>query len=158
MSSLILLFVQSLSPVWLFATPWTAACQASLSITNSQSLLTLMSIELVMPSNNLILCCPLLLLPSILEDNKILISYSEFKLFHYIKLCIVTVLYVFKSWENMLLLLLSHFRRVRLCATPQTAAHQAPLSLGFSRQEHWSGLPFPWEDMREKQKGPKSNA
>ena len=43
----------------------------------------------------------------------------------------------------MLLLLLSHFSRVRLCATPETAAHQAPLSLGFSRQEHWSGLPFP---------------
>ena len=43
----------------------------------------------------------------------------------------------------MLLLLLSHFSRVRLCATPWTAAHQAPLSLGFSRQEHWSGLPFP---------------
>ena len=38
---------------------------------------------------------------------------------------------------------LSHFSRVRLCAAPQTAAHQAPLSLGFSRQEHWSGLPFP---------------
>ena len=43
----------------------------------------------------------------------------------------------------MLLLLLSRFSRVRLCATPQTAAHQAPPSLGFSRQEHWSGLPFP---------------
>ena len=43
----------------------------------------------------------------------------------------------------LLLLLLSHFSRVRLCGTPQTAAHQAPLSLGFSRQEHWSGLPFP---------------
>ena len=43
----------------------------------------------------------------------------------------------------MLLLLLSHFSRVRLCATPQMAAHQAPLSLGFSRQEHWSGLPLP---------------
>ena len=40
-------------------------------------------------------------------------------------------------------MLLSHFSRVRLCATPQTAAHQAPPSLGFSRQEHWSGLPFP---------------
>ena len=40
-------------------------------------------------------------------------------------------------------LLLSHFSHVRLCATPQTAAHQAPPSLGFSRQEHWSGLPFP---------------
>ena len=57
--------VQSLSCVRLFATPWTAACQASLSIANSQSLLKLMSIELVMPSNHLILCCPLLLLPSI---------------------------------------------------------------------------------------------
>ena len=43
----------------------------------------------------------------------------------------------------MLLLLLSCFSRVRLCATPETAAHQAPPSLGFSRQEHWSGLPFP---------------
>ena len=42
-----------------------------------------------------------------------------------------------------LLLLLSHFNHVRLCATPETAAHQAPPSLGFSRQEHWSGLPFP---------------
>ena len=43
----------------------------------------------------------------------------------------------------LLLLLLSHFSRVRLCAIPQIAAHQAPPSLGFSRQEHWSGLPFP---------------
>ena len=43
----------------------------------------------------------------------------------------------------MLLLLLSHFSRVQLCATPETAAHQAPPSLGFSRQEHWSELPFP---------------
>ena len=43
----------------------------------------------------------------------------------------------------LLLLLLSCFSCVRLCATPQTAAHQAPLSLGFSRQERWSGLPFP---------------
>ena len=55
---------QSLSRVWLFVTPWTAAHQASLSITISQSLLNLMSIESVMPSNHLILCHPLLLLPS----------------------------------------------------------------------------------------------
>ena len=47
-----------------------------------------------------------------------------------------------------MLLLLSRLSRVRLCATPQTAAHQAPPSLGFSRQEHWSGLPFP-SPMRE---------
>ena len=52
--------VQSLSCVWLFVIPWTAACQASLSITNSQSLLKLVSIESVMPSNHLMLCCPLL--------------------------------------------------------------------------------------------------
>ena len=57
--------VQSLSHVGLFATPWTAACQASLSIANSRSLLKLMSIDSVMPSNHLIPCHPLLLLPSI---------------------------------------------------------------------------------------------
>ena len=57
--------VQLLSHVQLFVTPWTAACQASLSITNFRSLLKLMSIELVMLSNHLILCHPLLLLPSI---------------------------------------------------------------------------------------------
>ena len=45
----------------------------------------------------------------------------------------------------LLLLLLSRFSRVRLCATPEMVAHQAPLSLGFSGQEHWSGLPFPWD-------------
>ena len=55
--------VQSLSRVWLFATPWIAACRASLSITNCQSLLKLMPIESVMPSSHLILCHPLLLLP-----------------------------------------------------------------------------------------------
>ena len=54
-----------LSHVQLFAIPWTATCQASLSITNTQSLLKLMSIESVMPSNHLVLCRPLLLLPSI---------------------------------------------------------------------------------------------
>ena len=57
--------VQSLSRVWLFATPWIAARQASLSITNSQSSPKLISIELVMPSSHLILCRPLLLLPPI---------------------------------------------------------------------------------------------
>ena len=50
----------------------------------------------------------------------------------------------------LLLLLLSHFRRVQLCTTPQTAAHQASPSLGFSRQEHWSGLPFPLQCMKVK--------
>ena len=51
----------------------------------------------------------------------------------------------------VLMLLLSRFSRVRLCATPETAAHQAPPSLGFSRQEHWSGLPFP-SPMHESEK------
>ena len=52
---------------------------------------------------------------------------------------------------NRYCVLLSHFSRVRLCATPETAAHQAPSSLGFSRQEHWSGLPFP-SPMHESEK------
>ena len=51
--------------------------------------------------------------------------------------------WLFAIGSMLLLLLLSHFSRVRLCATPWTAAHQAPPSLGFSRQENWSGLPFP---------------
>ena len=68
--------VQSLSCVQLFATPWTATRQASLSITNSRSLLTLMSIESVMPSNHLILCRPLLFLPSIFPSIRIFSSES----------------------------------------------------------------------------------
>ena len=68
--------VQLLSHVRLFVTPWTATCQASPSITNSQSSLKLMSIELVMPSNHLILCCPLLLLPSIFPSIRVFFSKS----------------------------------------------------------------------------------
>ena len=63
--------VQLLSGVWFFATPWTAAPQASLSITDSRSLLRLMSIQSVMPSNYLILCCPLLLLPSVFPSIRV---------------------------------------------------------------------------------------
>ena len=62
---------KSLSCVWLFATPWTAACQASLSITNSWSLFKLMSIESVMPSNHLILCRHLLISPSIFPSIRV---------------------------------------------------------------------------------------
>ena len=68
--------VQSLSHVWLFVTPWTAACQASLSITNSWSSLKLMAIELVMPSNHLILCHPLLLPPSIFSSIRVFSNES----------------------------------------------------------------------------------
>ena len=71
------LVVQFLSHVRLFVIPWTAACQATLSITNSQSLLKLMSIEPVMLSNHLILCCPLLLLPPIFPSIRVF-SMSQF--------------------------------------------------------------------------------
>ena len=68
--------VRSLSHVRLFATPWIIANQASLSITNAQSLFKLMSIESVMPSNHLILCCPLLLLPSIFPNIRVFSNES----------------------------------------------------------------------------------
>ena len=72
--------VQLLSFVQLFATPWTAACQASLSITNSQSLPKLTSIESVMPSNHLILCHPLLLLPSIFPSIRVFSNESALRI------------------------------------------------------------------------------
>ena len=72
--------VQSLSRVQLFAIPWTAAHQASLSITNSQSLLKFMSIELVMLSNHLILCRPLLLLPSIFPIIRVFSNESALRI------------------------------------------------------------------------------
>ena len=74
--SLILVVVQSSSCVQLFATSWTEARQASLSFTISQSLLKLMSIESMMPSNLLILCCPLLLLPSIYPSIRVFSNES----------------------------------------------------------------------------------
>ena len=72
--------VQSLSCVWLFVTPWTAVRQASLSITNSQKLPKLMSIELLMPSNHLILCCPLLLPPSIFLSIRVFSKESALRI------------------------------------------------------------------------------
>ena len=74
-------------------------------------------------------------------DEWVLKLYSLFKVIYTDAICL----------SLLLLLLLSHFSRVRLCATPQTAAHQAPLSLGYARQEHRSGLPFP-SPMRESEK------
>ena len=68
--------VQSLSCVWLFVTTWTAASQASLSITSSRSVLELMSVELVMPFNHLIVCCPLFLLPSIIPSTRVISGES----------------------------------------------------------------------------------
>ena len=72
--------VESVSCAWLFATPWIAARQASLSITNSQSLLEVMSIELVVPSNHLIVCHPLLLLPSIFPSIRVFSNESVLRL------------------------------------------------------------------------------
>ena len=72
--------VQSLSHVWLFVTPWTIAHQASLSITNSWSPPKLMSIELAMQSNHLILCCPLLLLPSIFPSIRVFSNESALRI------------------------------------------------------------------------------
>ena len=69
--------VQALSPVWHFATQWTTPHEASLSFTMSQSLLILMSLESVMPSNHLIFCCPLLLLPSIFLSIRVFTSVCQ---------------------------------------------------------------------------------
>ena len=87
--------VQLLSCVWLFVTPWNAAHQASLSITNSQSLLKLMSIDSVMPSNHLILCSPLPLLPSIFSSIRVFSNESV--------LCIRWPKYwlQFKGWQRV---------------------------------------------------------
>ena len=73
-------FSSVLTYVWLFVTPWTAARQASLSVTNSQILLKLMSIKSVMPSNYLILCCPLLLLPSIFPSIRVFSNESVLRI------------------------------------------------------------------------------
>ena len=70
--------VQLLNHVWLFATPWTAALQASLCFTISQSLLKLISIELVLPSNHLVLCCPFLFLPLIFPSIRVFSNESVF--------------------------------------------------------------------------------
>ena len=72
--------VQLLSQIWLFVTPWTVAHQASLFTTNSQSLLKVTSIESVMPSNHLILCCPLLLLPSIFPSIRVFSNESVLRI------------------------------------------------------------------------------
>ena len=76
--TLFVIVVQLLSHVWLFATPWTAACQASLSFTVSWSLLRLMSIESVMPSNHLVLCHTFRLLPSIFPNIRVFSKESAF--------------------------------------------------------------------------------
>ena len=145
--------VQSISCVWLFVTPWTSVCQASLSFTISLSLLKLMSIESVMPSNHLILRHCLLLSPSIFPRIKVFSNESDF--------CIrwpkdwsfsfstspsneYSGLISFRiDWFDLLDIQVKSLSRVWLFATPWTIAYQAPQSMEFSRQEYWSGLPFP---------------
>ena len=119
--------VQLLSRVRLFATPWIAARQTSQSITNSRSSLRLTSIDLYT------------------NHEKCMQKWT-----FWIRVRKKYYVLRFRVWL-LLLLLLSHFSRVQPCATPETAAHQAPPSLGFSRQEHWSGLPFP-SPMQESEK------
>ena len=69
-----------------------------------------------------------------MQADSLPLSYCDIKL---------TLLHESLLQDMLLLLLLNPFSHVQLCATPQMAAYQVPLSLGFSRQEHWSGLPFP---------------
>ena len=179
--------VQSLSRVRFFATPWIAAHQASLSITNSQSLLKLMPIESVMPSSHLISVAPFSSCPqslpasgffplsqlfawggqsigvsasaSVLPMNTQdwshyrisqyqIQKYPEYKTHILNSHMRQTFLSIFSLYgllisEALCLLLLSRLSRVWLCATPWTIAHQDPPSMGFSRQEYWSGLPCP---------------
>ena len=80
LSDEIVVIVQSLSHVWVLVTPWTAACQDSLSFTISWNLLGFMSLELMMPSNHLILCCPLLLLHSIFPSIRVFSNDSALRI------------------------------------------------------------------------------
>ena len=160
-----------LNRVQLFVTPWTAARQASLSYTVSQSLLKFMSIELVMLPNHLILCRPLLLLLSFLlllshqglfqwvTSSHQVAKVLEFQLQHrsfqwaprtdhlydwlvgspcsLAKTPSYSFLYPPEHWANICCLVTKY---VQLFCDPMTS--QAPLSMGFPRQEYWSGLPF----------------
>ena len=111
--------VQSLSHVQLFVTPWTAAQQASLSFTNSWGLLKLMSIESVILSNHLILCCPLLLLPSLFPYTTLF--RSPWTAAHQASLS-------FTISQSLLKLMF---------------IESMMPSMGFSRQEYWSRLSTP---------------
>ena len=123
--------VQLLSRVRLFATPWTTACQASLSITNSWSLPKLMSIESVMPSNHLILCRPLLLLPSIFPNIGVFWNESA--------LPISSVQFSHSVMSNSLQSHEPQHARPP-CPTPTRAVHQNPCPL--SRWCHPTISPF----------------
>ena len=136
--------VQSLIRVWLFATPWTTACQASLSITNSPSLPKLMFIESVMPSSHLILCHPLLLLPSIFPNNRFFSNE--------LALCIRRPKYwsfsfsisPSKEYSGLISFMLSHFSHVRLFATPSDCSPPGSSIYGIlqARILEWVAISF----------------
>ena len=101
--------VQSLSCVRLLETPWTAAHQASVSITNCRSLLKLMSIESVMPSNHIILCHPLLLLPSTLPNIRSFLSHISYMSLYILSIkYVLSVYHIFVKYFSSLLLNFSH--------------------------------------------------
>ena len=175
---------QSLSPVWLFSTPWTAAHQPSLSFTTSQNLFKLMSIEM-MPFNHLIFCHPLLLpFPSIREWFSISVCFKLIDMISLVMMCqLINTLHAADAAKSLQLcptlcnpidssppgspvpgilqarilewvtisfsnawrwkVKMKSLSRVRLWASPWTAAYRAPPSMGFSRQEYWSGVPSP---------------
>ena len=116
--------VQSLSRVQLFATPWTAAWQASQSITNSWSLRKLMSIESVMPSNHLILCRPLLLLPSILPSIRVFSNESAL-------FSIYLSIFPLCPWVGCIIILLWFIVR-NMYLVFSCCWHTAPNTLGIS--------------------------
>ena len=133
--------IQLLSHVWLFVTPWTAACQASLSFSISQSLLKLVSIESVMPSNYLILCCPLLLLPLIFPSIRIfIIYYQSLSVFKYVQLplsyktkqkLLLNRIYGYSPWR-MISCLLLNFSTLLYSFTPDNCP-SSPLYLKIPR-------------------------
>ena len=147
---------RSLGHIWLFATQQAAASQAFLSITISRSLLKLMSIETVLPSNHLILCRPLLLLPSIFPSC--CCCWVASVVSDSVRLHRRQPTRLPRPWDSpgkntgvgchFLLQCMkgkSESEVAQLCPTrsdPWTAAHWAPPSMGFSRQEYWSGVPL----------------
>ena len=119
-----------ISCVQLFATPWTVACQASLSFTISRSFLDLMSIESVMPSSHLILCFSLLLLPSIFSSIRVFCSELALNI-RGVCVCVCVCVKLLQSCQT-------------LCDSMDCKpTYGAPLSMGFFREEYWTGLPCP---------------
>ena len=141
--------VQSLSCVLLFATPWIAAPriagrQASLSITNSRSLLKLMSVESVMPSSHLIFCHPLLLLPPIPPSIRVFSSESTFRMRwpKYWSFSFSISPSNEHSGPIFLKVKVKSLSRVQLFATPWTVAYQGPPSMGFPGKNTGVGCHF----------------